>query len=209
MAEDTVKAIIEALIFTSERPISIDQIKNILDSLEPSEIRALIEQIKAEYEQSNRGMRIVEVAGGFQMTTPAMLAPFLRKLYKQRRVERLSKPALETLAIIAYKQPVSKMEIETLRNVNVDGVMESLLEKSLIRITGRKKAPGRPFVFGTTRQFLEYFGLKSLEELPKLEDFSKLSPKAETEEEAAPAAQGSAQAEPAVKESADEVEPIA
>ncbi|HTY45631.1 MAG TPA: SMC-Scp complex subunit ScpB [Patescibacteria group bacterium] len=209
MAEDTVKAIIEALIFTSERPISIDQIKNILDSLEPSEIRALIEQMKAEYEQSNRGMRIVEVAGGFQMTTPAMLAPFLRKLYKQRRVERLSKPALETLAIIAYKQPVSKMEIETLRNVNVDGVMESLLEKSLIRITGRKKAPGRPFVFGTTRQFLEYFGLKSLEELPKLEDFSKLSPKAETEEEAAPAAQGSAQAEPAVKESADEVEPIA
>ncbi len=207
MADDNVKAVIEALIFTSERPISIDQIRNVLDSLEPSEIRALIEQMKSEYEQSNRGMRIVEVAGGFQMTTLPMLAPFLRKLYKQRRVERLSKPALETLAIIAYKQPVSKLEIETLRNVNVDGVMESLLEKSLIRITGRKKAPGRPFVFGTTRQFLEYFGLKSLEELPKLEDFSKLSPKTETEESAATAPAGAQ--EPAAKENADEVEPIA
>jgi segregation and condensation protein B len=207
MADDNVKAVIEALIFTSERPIAIDQIKDVLDSLEPSEIRAFIEQMKLEYEQSNRGIRIVEVAGGFQMITPSMLAPFLRKLYKQRRVERLSKPALETLAIIAYKQPVSKLEIETLRNVNVDGVMESLLEKGLIRITGRKKAPGRPFVFGTTRQFLEYFGLKSLEELPKLEDFSKLSPKTEIEESAA-TAQADAQ-EPAAKESADEVEPIA
>jgi segregation and condensation protein B len=207
MADDNVKAVIEALIFTSERPISIEQIKNALDSLEPSEIRALIEQMKLEYEQSNRGMRIVEVAGGFQMITPPMLASFLRKLYKQRRVERLSKPALETLAIIAYKQPVSKLEIETLRNVNVDGVMESLLEKNLIRIVGRKKAPGRPFVFGTTRQFLEYFGLKSLEELPKLEDFSKLSPKTEIEENAATAQ--AVAPEPAAKENADEVEPIA
>jgi len=97
--------------------------------------------------------------------------PFLKKFYKDRSVDKLSKPALESLAIIAYKQPLTKSEIESLRNVNVDGVMKSLLEKNLIRISGRKKVPGRPFVFGTTRQFLEHFGLKSLEDLPKFEDF--------------------------------------
>ena len=102
-------------------------------------------------------------------------APFLKKLYKERKVEKLSKPALETLAIIAYKQPVTKMEIELLRNVNVDGVIKSLADKDLIRIAGRKKAPGRPHVYGTTRQFLEYFALKSLDDLPKMEDFPELA----------------------------------
>lgn len=174
MSENNTKAVIEALVFASEKPIGIDQIRSVLDNLEPSEIRALLEELKADYEIFNRGLRVVEVAGGFQLVTPATLAPFLRKLYKQRRVERLSKPALETLAIIAYKQPLTKAEIQALRNVSVDGMMAGLLEKNLIKITGRKKAPGRPLVFGTTRQFLEYFGLKSLEELPKLEDFSKV-----------------------------------
>jgi len=108
------------------------------------------------------------------MITASSFAPFLKKLFKDRHTERLSKPALETLAIIAYKQPLTRMEIELLRNVNVDGVMKSLLDKNLIRISGRKKVPGRPFVFGTTKQFLEYFGLKSLDELPKMEDFSSL-----------------------------------
>jgi segregation and condensation protein B len=93
----------------------------------------------------------------------------------------LSKPALETLAIVAYKQPVTRLEIELLRNVNIDGVVKTLLDKSLIRIAGRKKAPGRPFAFGTTRQFLEYFGLKSLEELPRMEEFSSLVEKNELE----------------------------
>ena len=96
---------------------------------------------------------------------------FLKKLYKARHVEKLSKPALETLSIVAYKQPVSRLEIESIRNVDVDGVVRHLLNKGLIRISGRRKAPGRPYVFSTTRQFLEYFGLKSLEELPKIENF--------------------------------------
>jgi segregation and condensation protein B len=108
------------------------------------------------------------------MITQPDLAPFLKKLYKGRPVERLSKPALETLAIVAYKQPVTRLEIESIRDVNVDGVVKNLLDKDLIRICGRKKAPGRPYVFGTTRQFLEYFGLKSLEELPKIENFSAM-----------------------------------
>jgi segregation and condensation protein B len=117
-------------------------------------------------------MRIYEVAGGYQMITAPVFATFLRKLYKgPQSAEKLSKPALETLAIIAYKQPLSKLEIESLRKVSVDGVMATLLDKNLIRITGRKKTPGRPKVYGTSREFLEYFGLKSLEELPKIDNF--------------------------------------
>jgi segregation and condensation protein B len=116
-------------------------------------------------------MRIQEVAGGFQMVTPAEMAVFLKKFYKERRLERLSKPALETLAIIAYKQPLTKQEVEVLRQVNVDGLLQGLLDKGLVRVVGRKKTPGRPKVYGTTREFLEYFGLKSLEELPKIENF--------------------------------------
>lgn len=175
MSQDNTKAVIEALIFSSERPLVIEQIKKVLDNLEPTDIRRLIEELKAEYESANRGIRIIEIAGGFQMITSPDFATFLKKLYKQRRPERLSKPALETLAIIAYKQPVTKLEIESLRSVNIDGVVGNLLDKGLIRIAGRKKAPGRPYVFGTSRQFLEYFGLKSLEELPKIEDFAKLA----------------------------------
>lgn len=172
MPEDNIKPVIEAMLFSSEKALTLEQIRNVLDSLQTDQIRKLLEELKLEYEQSNRGIRIQEVAGGFQMVTHPNFAPFLKKLYKQRHVERLSKPALETLAIIAYKQPVTKLEIESLRDVNIDGVIKHLLDKNLIRIAGRKKAAGRPYVFGTTRQFLEYFGLKSLEELPKIENFA-------------------------------------
>ena len=176
MSENNVKTVIEALLFASEKPLTLEQIKDVLDNLTTDEIRKCIAGLKDEYEKANRGIRVVEIAGGFQMITPPAFASFLRKLYKGRRVERLSQPALETLAIIAYKQPVTRLEIESIRNVNVDGMIKTFLEKGLIRITGRKKAPGRPKVYGTTRQFLEHFGLKSLEELPKIEGF--LTPKA-------------------------------
>lgn len=174
MSENNLKSALEALLFSSDKPLTLEQLKNALDTKETEQLRTVIQDLKSEYESANRGMRIAEIANGYQMVTSSNFAPFLKKLYKERHVERLSKPALETLAIIAYKQPLTKHEIESLRNVNVDGVVKSLLEKDLIRVSGRKKAPGRPFVFGTTRQFLEYFGLKSLEELPKMEDFSKL-----------------------------------
>ncbi|MDD5348123.1 MAG: SMC-Scp complex subunit ScpB [Candidatus Omnitrophica bacterium] len=170
--DDNVKAVIEALLFSSDKPLLPDQLRRALDNLDINQVRAKVEELKNEYEHTNRGFRIYEVAGGYQMIAATHFSTFLRKLYKGGQShERLSRPALETLAIIAYKQPLSKMEIETLRKVNVDGVMETLQEKNLIRVTGRKKAPGRPKVYGTTRQFLEYFGLKSLEELPKIENF--------------------------------------
>lgn len=182
MADNTnVKVVIEAMLFSSEKPLVIEQMRKVLDGLNPTDIRAIIDEMQKEYEQSNRGIRIIEIAGGFQMTTPLALAPFLKKLYKEKKQEKLSRPALETLAIIAYKQPVTKTEIESLRNVNVDGVMSSLLEKELIRVSGRKKIPGRPYVFGTTRQFLECFGLKSLEDLPRKEEFVSLAQKSDIE----------------------------
>jgi len=169
MIQDNIKPVIEALLFSSERPLLLEQIKDVLDNLTTDEIRKCIEELRDEYEKTKRGIRIIEVAGGFQMITAPVLASFLRKLYKGRRVEKLSQPALETIAIIAYKQPLTRREIESIRNVNVDGIIKTFLEKGLIRIAGRKKAPGLPKVYATTRQFLEHFGLKSLEELPKIE----------------------------------------
>jgi segregation and condensation protein B len=170
--QDNIKAAIEAMLFASDKPLLIEQLRKALDNLEGENIRAIISELKKDYEQANRGIRIFEVAGGFQMIAAPDFASFLKKLFKgPRNSDRLSKQAMETLAIIAYKQPLSKLEIESLRRVNIDGVMQTLLEKNVIRVAGRKKTPGRPKVYGTTRYFLEYFGLKSLEELPKIENF--------------------------------------
>ncbi|MDD5252453.1 MAG: SMC-Scp complex subunit ScpB [Candidatus Omnitrophota bacterium] len=179
MEENNFKSAIEALIFASEKPATIDQIKKVLNIPDAASVRKVIEELKVEYETQSRGLRIVEIAGGFQMIAATAFSPFLKKLFKYRFNDKLSKPALESLAIIAYKQPLTKSEIESLRNVNVDGVMKSLLDKNLIRICGRKKIPGRPFVFGTTRQFLEHFGLKSLDDLPKMDEFNALAKEAE------------------------------
>ena len=172
MPDNSAKTVIEALLFTSEKPLTLQQIKSVLDTLDAAEIKLLLEELRSEYATNNRGMRIMEVAGGFQMVSSPGLVSFLNKLYKQRHADKLSKPALETLAIIAYKQPLTRSEIETLRNVNVDGLIKSLADKNLIRVTGRKKGPGRARVYGTTRQFLEHFGLKSLLDLPKIEELN-------------------------------------
>lgn len=172
MQENNFKAVIEALLFVSEKPVLIEQIRNILSDLDSSRIRQILEELKEEYANSNRGIRIIEVAGGFQMVTASELNPFLKRFYR-RSPERLSGPTLETLSIIAYKQPITRMEIEGIRGVDVSGIVKNLINKGLVRAAGRKRAPGRPFVYATTRQFLEYFGLKSLEELPKIEEFSK------------------------------------
>jgi len=171
MSENNLKAVIEALLFASDKPLPLERMRNALDNMDAVQIRGILEELKSDYEKSERGVRIVEIAGGFQIITAPSFAPFLKKLYKDRHADKLSKPALETLAIIAYKQPVTKLEVESLRSVNVDGVFYNLMDKGLIRVAGRKKAPGRPKVYGTTAQFLEYFGLKSLEELPKIENF--------------------------------------
>ena len=181
MEENNLKSAVEALIFASEKPITLEQLKRVLGDLDTASINKIIVELKNDYETQSRGLRVVEIAGGFQMTTCSNFAPFLKKLFKNRYNDKLSKPALESLAIIAYKQPLTKSEIESLRNVNVDGVMKSLIDKNLIRVCGRKKIPGRPYVFGTTREFLEHFGLKSLQDLPKMEDFTVLAQEKEAQ----------------------------
>jgi len=175
MAE--LKSIIEALIFAAEHPLSLDRIAILLESSR-GEVRPVIDQLLEQYAPGKAGFYLAEVAGGYQFRTAADLAPWLRKLSKERPY-RFSQAALETLSIIAYRQPVTRAEVEYLRGVDSGGVMKSLLEKSLLRILGKKDVPGRPLMYGTSRQFLELFGLKSLQELPTLKEFSALDPEME------------------------------
>jgi segregation and condensation protein B len=172
MDRDSTKKVIEALLFVSDKPVSIDAIKDILKSVDPTDIRAMIEELNKEYAASNRSFSIKEIAGGFQMMTDPVYSKWILALYK-RPPDRLTGPALETLAIIAYRQPLTRSEIEVIRGVNVDGVLHTLEERNLIRTRGRVDGPGRPILYGTTQEFLQHFGLKSLEELPKLKEFQE------------------------------------
>lgn len=174
MAEANLKGVIEAILFSSNRPILLNDLREVFGNLEASAIRQILEDLKNEYQEGRRGLSIVEVAGGFQMVTSSEYAEFLKKFYRQHHTEKLSVPALETLSIVAYKQPITKLDIEGIRGVNADGVVRNLLDKKLVKMVGRKDVVGRPFLYGTTKQFLEYFGLQSLEELPHLEEFENL-----------------------------------
>ena len=172
MTNEEAKKIIEAILFVSDKPLTIEAMKDVLADVEPDVIRGLIEELNREYAASGRSFAIQEIAGGFQMLTDPLYGKWISKLYK-RPPERLSGPALETLAIIAYRQPLTRSEIEAIRGVNVDGVLHTLEERGLIRTRGRKDAIGRPILYGTTNEFLQYFGLKSIEELPTLKEFKE------------------------------------
>ncbi len=172
MDRNEAKRIIEALLFVSDKPVSIDTLKDVLGSIEPTEIRVVIEELNGEYASGGRSFSIKEIAGGFQMLTDPVYSKWISELYK-RPADKLRGPALETLAIIAYRQPVTRSEIEIIRGVNVDGVLHTLEERGLIRTRGRVDGPGRPILYGTTTEFLQHFGLKSLEELPKLKEFKE------------------------------------
>ena len=167
-----IKNIIEAMLFASDKPLFLSEIKSVLESPDANQIKDVIAELAGEYETQGRALKIKEIAGGYQIVTDPVLAPWLKKLYKTAGADRLSGPSLETLAIIAYKQPATKPEIEAIRGVNVDGVLKTLIEKNLVRILGRRETVGRPIIYGTTQEFLQYFGLNSLEELPKLEEFN-------------------------------------
>lgn len=168
------KSAIEAILFVSEKPVVLDQFKEVFPELKASQIYDLIKQLQEEYVNREAGMAVVEIAGGFQMLSNSNAAAYIREFYKTKTKEKLSRPALESLAIISYKQPVGRAEVEIIRGVNSDGTIAHLLNKGLIKIIGRKEVPGRPFLYGTTKEFLEYFGLKSLEDLPKIEEFNQL-----------------------------------
>jgi segregation and condensation protein B len=161
--------VVEALLFASDVPLEPERIREVLDLENGAAARELAAELMARYEAEPRGLSIVEVGGGYRMVTRPELAPWLVRLARARSRVRLSRPALESLAIIAYKQPVSKPELDAVRGVNSDAVIENLLERRLIRIAGRKEAPGRPFLYETTREFMVAFGLRDLSDLPKID----------------------------------------
>lgn len=168
------KRILEAVLFSSPRPLMLSELKKVLKSLKPTEIKDLIDELSREYDQNGNSFRIREIAGGYEVSTRPEFAMWIRKLEDQKKAKSASKSALESLAILAYKQPVTKQEIEILRGVDVSGVIASLTEKGLVRISGRKEVPGRPFLYSTTEKFLDHFGLKSLEDLPQIQEIREL-----------------------------------
>jgi segregation and condensation protein B len=165
-----VKGVIESLLFVNEKSVTLDQMVKVFETVEKKEIKRIIHLLMDEYQDMQRGMSIVEIAGGYQMLSNPQYASYIKSFYKTKHKEKLTKPSLETVAIIAYKQPVTRGDIELIRGVNSDGVVANLLKKELIKIVGRKDVAGKPYLYGTTRLFLEYFGLKSLSHLPKLQE---------------------------------------
>jgi segregation and condensation protein B len=171
---DNIPAVIEALIFASESPLSLEKICAVLDGVDKTEVKDALDKLIAAYEERQSGISIQEVAGGFQFRTRPELALWIKRL-KGTKPGSLSPAALETLAIVAYRQPIVKAEIETVRGVAVSAPLKGLLEKKRIRLMGRKDAPGKPIIYGTTKKFLEVFNLKELADLPTMRELTEIT----------------------------------
>lgn len=168
------KSLVEALLFVSDDPLTLDKLA-LLTEADRTDVKSVLGELVEQYMLKSSGIFLAEVAGGYQFRTHPKLAPWLRRLHKDRPA-RMSQAALETLAIIAYRQPVTRAEVEYLRGVDSGGVVKTLLERNLLRILGKKDVPGRPLLYGTSRYFLEFFGLKGLNDLPTLKELSALDP---------------------------------
>ncbi len=168
------KKIIEALLFASAKPITAAEIRKVIKSMTVKEIESIVAELKAEYEKDNRSFEIVEIAGGYEIATKKEFAAWIFKIELQKKAKQVTQSALETLAILAYKQPITRAEIEEIRGVDVSGVMNTLVERNLVKIVGKKEVAGRPFLYGTTDKFLEHFGLKALTELPNIEEIKTI-----------------------------------
>ena len=168
------KRVIEAILFTSAKPVVLGDLKRALTGYGEGKIEKVVRELQAEYERENRSFRIQEIAGGFECATDPRYAPWILKLELQNRARQATQSALETLAIIAYRQPVTRADIEDLRGVDVSGVLTTLVDRNLIKIVGKKEVPGHPFLYGTTDKFLEHFGLKSIQNLPDISEIKSL-----------------------------------
>jgi segregation and condensation protein B len=179
--------VIEALLFSAQKPLSMREITEALKGVgakdeardrgtnefarvREAEVAAALEQLKSEYIEQQRGFQLTEKAEGWQLTTDPKCAEWVRQLFPAPRPARLSAPALETLAIIAYRQPITRADVEAVRGVNIDGVLQTLMERGLVKIAGRAEIPGRPLLYETTQFFLDHFGLRHLDELPNVEE---------------------------------------
>lgn len=174
MERDEIKSIIESLLFVAEGPQSVQRFCEVLDGVERNLICEIFAELRQELEEGSRGIRLVEVAGGYQLRTAKANADWVKK-FLGGRPARMGRATLETLAIIAYRQPITRAEIEAIRGVDVDGVVTTLLERNLIRAVARKDVPGRPFLYGTTPEFLQFFNLKDLSQLPTLKEMEEIS----------------------------------
>ena len=174
MEREEKRRIVEALILASPEPISAARLAEIIPYCKPGVAKDLVNELNTEYQEQDRAFEIWEVAGGYQIRTRAEFSGYLQQLRKQRSL-RLSRAALETLAIVAYKQPATRAEVEQVRGVDVGAVLRSLLDRQMVRIVGHRDVPGRPMLYATTRRFLEVFGLESLKGLPTLRELEELS----------------------------------
>jgi len=176
--------VIEALLFSAQKPLTLRELRGAIvgagdeDSLSPNEfahtseadVAAALEELKVQYIEEQRGFQLAEKAEGWQLATDASYARWVQQLHPAPKVARLSPPALETLAIIAYRQPVTRADVEAVRGVSIEGVLQNLIERGLVKISGRAEVPGRPLLYDTTQFFLEHFGLRTLDELPNAEE---------------------------------------
>ncbi len=168
------RAIIEALLITASEPVTPGRLTNLLSGYNGRDIREAVDALNAQYEDAGHGILVVEIAGGYQLASRQEYGPWLRKYHKTSNQVRLSQAGLEALAIVAFKQPVTRIEIDSIRGVNSGGVLHTLLEVNMVRIVGRSEGIGKPMLFGTTREFLVHFGLKGLSELPKPKELEEL-----------------------------------
>jgi len=180
------ESVIEALLFSAQKPLSIREItaairgaeddefaSNEFTRVKEAEVAAALEQLKIEYIEQGRAFQLTEKAEGWQLATDPLFAKWVRQLFPAPKPARLSAPALETLAIIAYRQPITRADVEAVRGVNIDGVLQTLMERGLVKIAGRAEIPGRPLLYETTQFFLDHFGLRNLDELPNVEELRK------------------------------------
>jgi len=174
MEREEIKSIIESLLFVADGPLTIQKLGEVLEGVGKADLRSTLDELQAELENNRRGIRLVEVAGGYQLRTPKVNADWVKK-FLGGRPARMGRATLETLAIIAYRQPITRAEIEAIRGVDVDGIINALLDRSLIRAVARKDVPGRPFLYGTTPEFLQLFNLKDLTHLPTLKEMEELT----------------------------------
>ncbi len=174
LEEQELGAILEAMLFVSPETLTLDRLASVLGEVSKPEVEQAIRRLQGTYDEAGRGIQLVEIAGGFRVMTRPDYAPWIKRLEKVKAAPKLSRSGLETLAIIAYRQPIVRGEIEKIRGVETSGVLRTLLERKLIRMVGRKDVPGRPIMYGTTKFFLEHFGLRDLAELPPLREFKEL-----------------------------------
>lgn len=166
--------ILEALLFASPEPLNQNRINSVFED-DPPKLAELVKKLKEKYEKEKHGFEVRKVAGGYQFSTRSEYSPWVRRLIQNQSQLKLSSAALESLAIVAYKQPLSRFEIESIRGVDCSGVLKTLLSRQLLKIAGRAEGPGRPLLYGTTREFLEHFGLDRISDLPRLREITELT----------------------------------